>query len=175
MMTLKKKKKSSISLHISHPYALYAHTVRFHRNENRTGLSIILSTASLETLGMLHSNHQESDNLLSEYIVNQADIQHDNPAEGHAEGKKKLKQRICTKVIEEWLTHWDTYLQELLRHNGREGLQATLCADCGKSGNYSCYNCAYYMNYCQDCLVNRHHFMPLHWIRVGFKLILSVI
>jgi len=124
---------------------------------------------------MLVSNHPESDNLLSEYIENQTNIQHNDPAEGNAKGEDKSEQRTCTKVIEEWLTHQDTYFQEMLCHDRQEGPQITYCGDCDKSGNYSCYDCAYHMHYCKDCLVNCHHFMPLHQIRVHFKLILSVI
>ena len=60
----------------------------------------------------------------------------------------------------------DTYLQEMLRHDGREGQQETLCAECGNIGDFSCYDCVYCMHYCQDCLVNRHRLMPLHRIKV---------
>jgi hypothetical protein len=123
---------------------------------------------------MLLSNHPESDNLLSEYIANQTDIQHNDPAEGNAEGKEKSKQRTRTKIMEEWLTYRDTYLQELLRHDGREGLRVTVCADCGDGDDFSCFDCAYGMHYCRECLVDRHYLMPLHRIRVWNLISLTI-
>ena len=175
MTISKKKKKSSTSLRVSHPNAPHARAVRFHRKDGRTGMSRTLSIAPSESLGMLFSNHPESDNLLSEYIASQTDIQHNDPAEDNTgEEKEQSKQQARTKVMEDWLTYRDTYLQEMLRHDGREEPQVALCG-CGKRGDYSCDDCAYCVYYCQSCLVNRHHFMPLHRIKVGFKLILSAI
>lgn len=184
-MTTSKKKKSSTNIHISRPYALRARTVRFHRIDNRTGSSTTHSTiaaASLETLGMLRSEHPESDNPFSEYNEDQTDlqhddqtdIQHDDPAEANTDGKEKSKRRKRAKAMEDWLMYRDTYLQELLRHDGRQGLQVTYCVNCGDIGDFSCYDCAYCMHYCKDCLVDCHRLMPLHRIRVR-KLILSVI
>jgi len=123
---------------------------------------------------MLLSERPESDNLISEYIADHMDIQHDDPAEANTEGKEKSKQRKRTDLMDEWLLHRETYLQEMLRHDGREGLKVTYCADCRERGDFSCYDCAYSMDYCQKCLVSRHRLMPLHRIRVC-KLILSVI
>ena len=134
----------------------------------------MISAESLETLGMLLPEHPESDNSFSEHIENQTDIQYDDPAEANTDEKVKFKRRKRAKAMEDWLIYWDTYLQELLRHDGREGSQATYCVGCGDIGDFSCYDCAYCMHYCQDCLVDRHRFMPLHRIRV-WKLILSVI
>ena len=172
-MTTSKKKKSGVR--VSYLYAPRACTVRLHRNDNWIGSSTnhpVLSVASLEPLGML----LESDNSFSDYIADQTDIQPNDPAEDNAEEKEKPKQRMRTtgKAMEEWLNYQDTYLQEMLHHDGREGLQITLCADCGSFGNFSCYDCAYCIHYCQDCLVNHHRLMPLHRIRVC-KIILSII
>jgi len=170
-MTTSKKKKTSTTLCISRPYAPHARTVRFHRNENWIASStshsmVSKSAASSETLEMLLSKNPESNNLFSEYISNQTDIQHNDPAEASAEGKEKSKQRMHTKIMEEWLIYWDTYLQEMLHHDGQEGLQVTFCANCVNSGDFSCLDCAYYMHYCQKCLVDCHRLMPLHRIRV---------
>lgn len=181
-MPTSKKKKSTTNLHISRPYALHARTVRFHRNDdNRIRSSTTHSmvpgpqaAASLETHGMPLSELPESHNSFSEYTENQTDTQYDDPAEANTEGKEKTKRRKRAKAMEDWLTYRDTYLQELLRHDGREGLQETYCAGCGNIGDFSCYDCAYCLHYCRDCLVDRHLFMPLHRIKV-WKHILSLI
>ena len=67
---------------------------------------------------MLFSNHPASENLLSENIENQTDIQHNDPVEDNVKGKEKSKERKRTKVMEEWLTCRDIYLKEMLRHDG---------------------------------------------------------
>lgn len=183
-MTTSKKKKSSTSLRISRPNAPQARTVRLYRNENRTGSSTIhsvLSVPSSKTLqdGLLPKQPQvpEPDNTSFEYTANQTDTQHNDLSEANAEGKdsEKFKKRKRTKVMEEWLGYRDIYLQEMLRHDGREGQQLTLCADCGSSsGDFSCYDCSYCASYCEICLINRHRLMPLHRIKVCDP-ILSVI
>jgi CxC2 like cysteine cluster associated with KDZ transposases len=70
--------------------------------------------------------------------------------------------------MEEWLAHRDTYLHEMLHHNGREGVQVTYCTGtgCVNRGDFSCHDCAYCMHYCRNCLIDRHRLMPLHRIRV---------
>jgi hypothetical protein len=174
VMTTSKKKKSSTSLRVSRPYSLHARTVRLHRNDdNRPALSMtfvpIVSAGLVETP---LSKHPESDNSesFSEYIETQADIQHNNPGEANTEGQdsEKPKQRKSTKlrIMEEWLSCRDSYLRELLRHDGRGEHDATSCADCGNSGDFSCFDCAYGMHYCQECLVDHHRLMPLHRISV---------
>jgi hypothetical protein len=172
-----KKKKSSTSLHISHPYTPCARTVRVRRNNDKqAGSSTTHSAVSASgTLGIkLPSKQLESDNSFPEYIENQTEIQHDDPVEANTKGKEKPKQRKRAKVMEEWVTYRDTYLQEMLRHDGREGLEVTDCAECGDPGDFSCSDCAYCVHYCQSCMVNRHRFMPFHRIRVS-KSILSVV
>jgi hypothetical protein len=178
MTTSRKRKQSSVR--ITRPYALRARAVTFHRNNDPTAADasrsttrVVTVTAPSKTLAMmsLPVHDSESNNSFSEYIENQTDMQHDDSSPA---GKEKSSQRKRTMVMEEWLTYRDTYLHEMLRHDGREGLQVTLCADCDKSGNFSCYDCAHSMHYCKDCLVNRHRLMPLHRIRV-WRLILSVI
>ncbi len=162
-----KRKKPSTGLHISRPYVPRARTIRVHCNDNRTGSSTthsVVSAASSETLRMLPPD-SESDNSFSEYAANQTDIQHNDPAEANPESKQR--KRTAGKAMEEWLAYRDTYLQEMLRHDGREGLAVTDCAECGDPGNFSCSDCAYSVHYCQTCLVNRHRLMPFHRIRVS--------
>src|SRR5229473_3369406 len=170
-----KKKKSSTSLHISRPYTPHARTVRFRRNDDKWASMTHSVVSTSGTLGIkLLSKQPESDNSFPKYIENQTKIQHDDPAEANTKGKEKPKQQKRAKVIEEWVTYWDTYLQEMLRHDGREGLEVTDCAECSDPGDFSCSDCAYCLHYCRTCLVNHHQFMPFHQIRVS-KSILSVV
>ena len=161
------KKRKSLGLHISHPYAQQARTVTFYHNDDdltgSTTQAVVSAAASSssETPQMLHSIHPESDNTFSKYIENdQTDMQDDQGDGPEVKGKSGQQKRIV--IMEEWLTYQDAYLQELLRHDGREGRQVTFYADCGNSGDFSCYDCTYNMHYCRDCLVNRHHLIPLH-------------
>jgi hypothetical protein len=168
MTTSKRKKKSSTSLRTSiyRPHAPHARTVTLHHNDNRTGSKThdVVSMTSSETPAMLLPEHpEEPDHLYSQYIEDQTDIQH----EFHDDPKERQKPKQRKRITEEWLTHRDDYLQEMLRHDGRGGLQETMCADCNNNrGDFSCYDCAYSMGYCKGCLVNRHRIMPLHRIRV---------
>src|SRR5258707_15595988 len=118
-----KKKKSLTSLRINRPCdTVQAHTIRFHRKDDQTGLSSmthsVVCASSSEARGVLHSEHPEPDDLFFEYTANQADIQHNDPTETNP--KVKSKQQKCTtgKIMEEWLTYWDTYLHEMLCHDG---------------------------------------------------------
>ena len=168
------KKKKPSTLRVTRPYAPRARNVEIHRNGERLGSStthVDSTAASSETLGMLlsqESQPSESDNAFSEYIADQTDMQYDDPAGANAEEGEKSNQRKRTtgEAMEEWLTYRETYLHEILRHDGREGRQEICCTDCGERGNYSCYDCAYSMHHCQECLVTRHRLMPLHRIRV---------
>src|SRR5258707_4271965 len=149
-----KIKKPSTGLHISRPYVPRARTIRVHCNDNRTGSSTthsVVSAASLETLRMLPPD-SESDNSFSEYAANQTDIQHDDPAEANPESKQR--KRTAGKALDEWLAYRDTYLHEMLRHDGRERLRATACAERAVAGNFSGSDYAYSWHYCQTCLLN---------------------
>jgi hypothetical protein len=168
MTTSKKKKSSNLYISCPHASASRARVITLHHKGNRTGSMTTyakVSATSSQLLGMSPS-HPEFDNSLSEYIENQTNIQHDSPAEGNAEGNEEPKQRTRTKVLEDWLEYRDTYLQEMLRHDGQDGLLVTFCADCGKIGDFLCNDCAYTIHYCMDCIVHRHCFMPFHQIRV---------
>jgi len=176
-----KKKKSSTSLRINRPCdTMWARTIRFHRKDDQTGLSStthsMVCALSSEARGVLHSEHPEPDDSFFEYTANQADIQHNDPTETNPE--VKFKQWKCTtgKIMEEWLAYWDTYLHEMLHHNGWEGVQVTYCTvtGCGNRGDFSCYDCAYCMHYCQNCLIDHHHLLPFHRIKVS-NTILSVV
>jgi hypothetical protein len=69
-----------------------------------------------------------------------------------------------------WMEHWDEYLDEMLRLEGR-GFPAihSKCGGCGKADpcfrceHQTCYGPALY---CQACVVERHAVLPTHWIQV---------
>src|SRR5258708_13567139 len=170
-----KKKKFSTSLYISRPYTPRARTVRFRCNDDKQASMTHSVVSSSGTLGIkLLSKQPESDNSFPEYIENQTEIQHDDPAKANTKGKEKPKQQKRAEVIEEWVTYRDTYLQEMLRHDGREGLEVTDCAECSDPADFSYSDCAYCLRYCRTCLVHHHQFIPFHRIRVS-KSILSVV
>ena len=158
-----KKKKTSVQ--ITRPTAPQARNLNFRNNDNPlnptySATHVVISATSSEArqVGMLLSQRSEPNK--SEYIGNQIDMQHDESE------KPKQRKRTQAVVMEEWLTYRDAYLQELLRHDGRGGEEVTSCADCGNSGDFSCFDCPYCIHYCQDCLVKRHRLMPLHRIKV---------
>jgi hypothetical protein len=115
----------------------------------------------------LSTKHSEPIDSLPDYIDDQTDMTHIETPEGNAEEKQKSKQQKRTQVMQDWLEERDTYLHEMLRHDGREGQLETSCRDCGKTGDFSCFNCAYALHYCQGCIVRRHRLMPFHRIRVS--------
>ena len=174
-MTSSKKKKSSTGLHISRPQVSRVRTIRLHQNDSswsrtRASTSYISTPApSLEqSAGISLATQLEStDDLLAEQM-NQSDMlaEHYGSMDEDFEATKGPKPRTRTKVMDEWLTHREAYLYEMLWHDGREGLQATSCVSCGGDGSFSCSDCAYCMYYCRQCLVNCHHLMPFHRIKV---------
>lgn len=64
--------------------------------------------------------------------------------------------------LREWANlHRATYLDELIRHEGRAG--AHNChRQCGKEGIYRCKDCFGSRTLCRDCFVEQHSHTPLH-------------
>ena len=61
----------------------------------------------------------------------------------------------------DWMRHHrDTYLDELIRHDGRGGTE--LCANCGATGLFKCKDCFGYRLLCQKCFTDAHVFLPFH-------------
>src|SRR5260370_8294661 len=107
-----KKKKSSTSLHISHPYTPRACTVRFRHNDDKRASTTHSVVSTLGTLGIkLLSKQPESDNSFPEYIENQTEIQHDDPPKANTKGKEKPKKQKPAQVIEQCLPYRHTYPQ----------------------------------------------------------------
>src|SRR5258708_10145865 len=121
-----KKKKSSTSLCINRPCdTMRARTIRFHRKDDRTGLSStthsVVCALSSEACGVLHSEHPEPDDSFFEYTANQADIQHNDPTETNPKVKSKQRKRTTGKIMEEWLAYLDTYPHKMLPPHVRKG------------------------------------------------------
>ena len=174
-MAPSKKKKSSTSLHISRPHMSHVRTVRLHQTDSsrsRAGAStsyIPMPVPSLEQSTRIPCSTQleSTDALLAEQM-DQSDMlaEHYNSTDEDLEATKGPKQRTRTKVMSDWLIDRQAYLHEMLRHDGREGLQATPCTSCGGDGSFSCSDCAYCMYYCRPCLISHHRLMPFHRIKV---------
>ena len=174
-MAPSRKKKSTTSLRISRPQVSRVRTVRLHQNDSsrsRTGASTsYISTPAPpfeQPAGIPLATQLESTDALLAEQMDQSNMlaEHYNSADEDLEAVDGHKQRTRTKVMSEWLLDRQAYLNEMLRHDGREGLQATPCASCGGDGSFSCSDCAYCMYYCSQCLVSRHHLMPFHRIKV---------
>ena len=164
------------NLHISRPYMPRAHTVRLHQNNSDQSYQTNASTSytmapaaslerSVET--SLSAPPESTDAMLAEQM-DQSDMlaEHYDSMDEDSEPTKGPKPRTRTKVIDEWLTHREAYLYEMLWHDGREGLQATSYVSCGGDGSFSCNDCAYSTHYCSPCLIRHHRLMPLHRIKV---------
>jgi hypothetical protein len=170
-MTSSRKKKTT-SLHITRPYAQHARTIRYHRNSNNRLLSSTSHSAGTAATSSITLEEQYADPPASiDESVFQYDADNPDPPDiaDHEPSSKKRKPVSRTNVMQEWQEHRDAYLQEMLRHDGREGLEETTCAECGETGDYSCYDCAYRLHYCQNCLIDRHRLMPFHRIQVIFS------
>ena len=153
-----------------------ARTVRLHQNNSdrshRTTASTSYTTApaaSLErSVGTSLSVPPESTDAMLAEQMDQSDMlaDHYNSMDEDSEPTIGPKPRTQTKVMDEWLTHREAYLYEMLRHDGQEGLQAITCTNCNSDGCFSCDDCAYSMHYCSPCLIRHHLLMPFHRIKV---------
>jgi len=78
---------------------------------------------------------------------------------------------IQYRPIQDWLPHRQSYLEEMLRHDGRQGLGTQRCDDCHNDmAEYICQDCAHRRQYCKSCIVENHRYLPLHRIQVSWKL-----
>jgi hypothetical protein len=55
----------------------------------------------------------------------------------------------------------DVYLDEMIRHEGRAGVEAC-SAGCGGEGLYKCKDCFGFRLWCRECFVEVHSHLPLH-------------
>jgi hypothetical protein len=64
--------------------------------------------------------------------------------------------------LREWANlHRATYLDEMIRHEGRAGVHACH-RQCGRDGTYKCKDCFGCHTLCQSCFVEQHTHNPLH-------------
>lgn len=68
--------------------------------------------------------------------------------------------------LQEWARlHRDSYLDEMIRHEGRAG--ANLCGEkCGREGVYKCKDCFGFQLFCCGCFTKKHSHLPLHRVLV---------
>ena len=72
------------------------------------------------------------------------------------------------RPIQDWLPHRQSYLDELLRHDGRKADISQCCSafSCTNSSSFICRDCMHSNSYCQSCLLERHQNLPFHRIMV---------
>ncbi|OBZ68735.1 hypothetical protein A0H81_11116 [Grifola frondosa] len=76
--------------------------------------------------------------------------------------------------LREWISEIPTYLDELIRLEGRCGMTTDLCAKCDAAGVlYRCEDCHDLSLYCGDCTQRCHTRNPLHriykWVKTHFR------
>jgi hypothetical protein len=76
---------------------------------------------------------------------------------------------VQIRAVADWIPHRETYLDELLRHDGRGSNAALICSHvgCGGDGIYKCRECMFDKLFCSDCIVRHHSNLPLHRILVS--------
>jgi hypothetical protein len=66
-----------------------------------------------------------------------------------------------TTPLTDWIANYrQTYLDELLRHDGRA--EVDFCANCGGNGSYKCKDCFGFQILCKLCFVKAHSHLPFH-------------
>jgi hypothetical protein len=67
-----------------------------------------------------------------------------------------------------WIEHRSLFLEELLRMEGRGGLQEVPCSDCGGSSpEFKCEDCFGIDLRCSSCITAAHQRHPLHRLQVS--------
>jgi len=79
-------------------------------------------------------------------------------------------------MLSEWLEFRDSFLDELLRHDGLgDSFASTICSACReREGTIKCTDCFTQHLRCRHCIVEAHSNLPLHRIEVSIKLFLFV-
>ena len=81
-----------------------------------------------------------------------------------------LTSTYWQKKLFEWLSYRNSFLDELLRHEGfGDSAGSPLCGSCGRAeGTIKCNDCFSQLLYCQQCIVKEHVNLPLHRIKVCY-------
>lgn len=90
----------------------------------------------------------------------------DNAGEDDNVPSHKLTEHPKARVDPnlKWLPLRETYLDELLRHDGR---QQRVCSSCGTAdARYKCVDCFGPLVFCCECLIREHASHPFHRIEV---------
>lgn len=125
-----------------------------------------------------------------EEVVEDPDEDEKEVAEGEGPSKRDARETVhCIThfhsprsdkaqgwLAQEWLPHRQDYLDELLRGEGMGDADKTLsCKACAtghdRPAKYRCQDCFSNELLCQQCVVDRHEFLPLHRLLVSQPLI----
>jgi hypothetical protein len=69
-------------------------------------------------------------------------------------------------ALRSWKDSIDTYLAELLRHEGRGGFSGDICLRCNiGQAEYRCTDCFTGQLWCKSCIVDLHMHNPLHRVQ----------
>lgn len=102
------------------------------------------------------------------------DYSNDNDNDGGRPTSQKVRSKfgiitlahiLQLRPIDEWLPHREAYLDEMIRHDGRNG-RSSACSQCSDPGDYKCQDCAFGKYYCKTCIMEQHAFLPLHRLLV---------
>lgn len=70
--------------------------------------------------------------------------------------------------MQDWLPYRDRYLDELLRHEGKNGISDPPCSRCQVgAGDFKCQDCFGNTLHCQQCILDCHRNLPLHRLLVS--------
>ncbi|KAL5476488.1 hypothetical protein ACEPAI_3345 [Sanghuangporus weigelae] len=84
-------------------------------------------------------------------------------------GRGTIQKRLLS-----WIPERNSYLNEILRHEGRQGCREDgLCTSCaekiGNFGQYRCIDCGPASLLCKTCICDSHKMMPFHRIEQHTK------
>ncbi|KAL5487741.1 hypothetical protein ACEPAI_5849 [Sanghuangporus weigelae] len=84
-------------------------------------------------------------------------------------GRGTIQKRLLS-----WIPERNSYLNEILRHEGRQGCRDDgLCTSCaektGNFGQYRCIDCGQASLLCKTCICDSHKMMPFHRIEQHMK------
>ncbi|KAL5476405.1 hypothetical protein ACEPAI_3410 [Sanghuangporus weigelae] len=92
-----------------------------------------------------------------------------NSSSEEESGRIKSGRGTIQKRLLSWIPERNTYLNEILRHEGRQGCRDDgLCTSCaektGNFGQYRCIDCGQASLLCKTCICDSHKMMPFHRI-----------
>ena len=146
----------------------------------------IASTSGPSTIPSTSANVSEPEITTESAINADAELEPTPEPQVKSKRKRKTKNVVCIPLIfccywiltplqdylQEWLKFRQTFLDELLRHDGLgDFLGHTQCSSCQKApGIIKCRDCSNgRMLKCPECVVAAHATLPLHRVEVGLN------